>query len=101
MAENVLRDLSYFEGYDTSTSPRKLNPTSPKKQTKQNDRKLRVMEDTPQIKRERLENKRKTKRFKHIEDYGCCGFVDRCDRFSRFSESNDKQFEQTNFPKAN
>ena len=55
MAENVLRDLSYFEGYDTSTSPRKLNPTSPKKQTKQNDRKLRVMEDTPQIKRERLE----------------------------------------------
>ena len=55
MAENVLRDLSYFEGYDTSTSPRKLNPTSPKKQTKQNDRKLHVMEDTPQIKRERLE----------------------------------------------
>ena len=57
MAENVLRDVSYFEGYDTSTSPRKLNPTSPKKQTKQNDRKLRVMEDTPQIKRERLEIK--------------------------------------------
>lgn len=55
MAENVLRDLSYFEGYDTSTSPRKLNPTSPKKQTKQNDRKLHVMEDTPQTKRERLE----------------------------------------------
>ena len=55
MSENIMRDLSMFEMYDTSTSPRKYAPTSPKKQVQNPPaRKLRVLEDTPKTKRERL-----------------------------------------------
>ena len=55
MSENVLRDLSLFEMYDTSTSPRKYAPTSPKKEAQTPPaRRLRVLEDTPKTKKERL-----------------------------------------------
>ncbi|MBQ7580559.1 MAG: hypothetical protein IJU39_04540 [Clostridia bacterium] len=56
MSENVLRDLSMFETYDTSTSPRKYAPSaSPSKRVQSPPaRKLRVLEDTPKTKRERL-----------------------------------------------
>lgn len=55
MSENVLRDLSIFETYSTSTSPRKYAPTSPKKNAQTPPaRKLRVLEDTPKTKSERL-----------------------------------------------
>ena len=55
MSENILRDLSMFEMYDTSTSPRKYAPSSPKKEAQTPPaRKLRVLEDTPKTKKERL-----------------------------------------------
>ena len=56
---NVLKELSYFS-YDTSTSPRKVQHTSPAKETKNApERKLRVLKDTPQTRKERIEYKEK------------------------------------------
>lgn len=54
MSENILRDLSFFDSYDISTSPKKYDRTSPKKDAQSPFAGgLRVLEDTPRTKRER------------------------------------------------
>lgn len=57
MSEKIIRDLAMFETYDMSTSPRKTAVSLPSQRPSHSStsRKLRVLPDTEQTKRERIE----------------------------------------------